>query len=39
MRDLVTTQPALADGFLSVPDTPGFGIELDRSLIDRYRVA
>lgn len=39
VRDLVTTQPALEDGHLRVPDTPGLGIELDRSLIDRYRVA
>jgi L-rhamnonate dehydratase len=38
-RDLVTTQPALEDGFLRVPDTPGLGIELDRALIDRFRVA
>lgn len=39
VRDLVTTQPGLEDGYLPVPDTPGLGIELDRSLIDRYRVA
>ncbi len=39
VRELVTTQPALEDGSLRVPDTPGLGIELDRELIDRYRVA
>jgi L-alanine-DL-glutamate epimerase-like enolase superfamily enzyme len=39
VRSLVTSQPALEDGFLQVPDTPGLGIELDLSLIDRYRVA
>lgn len=39
VSDLVTTQPPLEDGFLRVPDAPGFGIDLDRSLVDRYRVA
>jgi L-rhamnonate dehydratase len=39
VSDLVTTRPALEDGFLTVPDTPGLGISLDRAMIDRYRVA
>jgi L-alanine-DL-glutamate epimerase-like enolase superfamily enzyme len=39
MRDLVTTQPPLEDGFVRVPDGPGLGIELDWDLVAHYRVA
>lgn len=28
-----------ADGYLPVPDRPGFGIELDEELVERYTVA
>jgi L-rhamnonate dehydratase len=38
MRDLVTTQPTLEDGFLQVPDIPGLGIELDQDVLDRHRL-
>ena len=38
MRRLVTTQPRLEDGFVAVSDAPGFGIELNRDVVERYRV-
>jgi L-alanine-DL-glutamate epimerase-like enolase superfamily enzyme len=39
MQQLVASQPALdQDGFLPVPETPGLGIELDQSIVERYRV-
>jgi L-alanine-DL-glutamate epimerase-like enolase superfamily enzyme len=33
-----TSRPAIKDGWIEVPKAPGFGIELDESMIDRYRV-
>jgi L-alanine-DL-glutamate epimerase-like enolase superfamily enzyme len=39
MRELVTSAPALEDGYLPVPSTPGLGIDLDQGIIERYRVA
>jgi L-alanine-DL-glutamate epimerase-like enolase superfamily enzyme len=38
MRRLVRNLPPLVDGRVKVPDGPGLGIELDESILDRYRV-
>ncbi len=38
MRKLVRDLPPLVDGHVPVPPGPGLGIELDRSIIDRFRV-
>ena len=38
MRKLVANLPPLVDGRVPVPDGPGLGIELDRTVIDSYRV-
>lgn len=38
-RNLVRNLLPLENGTVRVPDSPGLGIELDDSLIDRYRVA
>lgn len=35
---LVANRPALKDGAYAIPDGPGFGIEIDRAVADRYRV-
>ncbi|MDY5128955.1 hypothetical protein R6G69_02975 [Actinotignum urinale] len=37
-RSLVTNPFTLHNGGLTVPDTPGLGVELDEDLIDAYRV-
>ena len=29
----------MVDGFLPVPDGPGLGVNVDESLVERYRVA
>ena len=35
----VTTVPPLGDdGYVTVPDAPGFGIELDPAILAEYRV-
>ena len=40
LRDHITRQKFVAkDGFLSIPDAPGLGVELDEEGISRYRVA
>ena len=36
--DLVTNPVSLRNGRVSVPDTPGLGIELDEDLVAKYRV-
>jgi L-alanine-DL-glutamate epimerase-like enolase superfamily enzyme len=36
---LWANRPAVKDGTFEVPETPGFGIELDWKLVERYRVA
>ncbi|RNL57290.1 mandelate racemase/muconate lactonizing enzyme family protein [Arthrobacter oryzae] len=36
--DLVTNPIVLTNGKVTVPDTPGLGIELDEDLISKYRV-
>jgi D-arabinonate dehydratase len=35
---LVANRSALKDGQYRVPDGPGFGLELDRTAIEKYRV-
>ncbi len=40
LREFATREKLRAkDGFLSVPDAPGLGVELDEEAIARYRVA
>jgi L-alanine-DL-glutamate epimerase-like enolase superfamily enzyme len=36
--DLPEKQPRIADGYMYVPDAPGFGIPLRRELIDQHRA-
>ncbi len=38
-RDLLATQPILQErGIVRIPDKPGLGIEVDRSVIERFRI-
>ena len=39
-RDFMLAEPVLpdADGFLTVPDRPGLGVELDEDAVERYSV-
>jgi D-arabinonate dehydratase len=37
--DLPQPRPAIKEGFMQVPAAPGLGINLDSSVIQRYRVA
>jgi D-galactarolactone cycloisomerase len=38
-RQQLITQPIQQhDGWVKIPDGPGLGVELDRSVIDRYRA-
>jgi L-alanine-DL-glutamate epimerase-like enolase superfamily enzyme len=37
--NLVANRPQLVDGFLTLPDQPGLGWELDEDYIDAHRVA
>lgn len=39
LRKLVRNLPLLVDGRVPVPDGPGLGIELDESVIERFRVS
>ena len=39
MRALVRNLPPLEDGRVAVPQGPGLGIELDETVVDRYRVS
>jgi L-alanine-DL-glutamate epimerase-like enolase superfamily enzyme len=36
--DLPVEHPRIRDGFMELPDRPGFGIDLNQSVIDRYRA-
>lgn len=36
--DLPVELPRIADGYMHVPNAPGFGITLNQEIIDRYRV-
>ena len=39
-RDELSTTSLLADkGIVTVPTGPGLGIEIDRKVLERYRVA
>jgi L-alanine-DL-glutamate epimerase-like enolase superfamily enzyme len=38
-RELVVDELKLVDGTITLPEKPGLGIELNRSAIERYRVA
>ncbi|MBM3359571.1 MAG: mandelate racemase/muconate lactonizing enzyme family protein [Betaproteobacteria bacterium] len=38
-QSLWANRPAVKDGTFEVPGAPGFGIELDWKLVERYRVA
>lgn len=39
LRDMLTRQQFVAkDGYLSIPNEPGLGIELDESVVAKYRV-
>jgi L-rhamnonate dehydratase len=37
-RELVSPEPALADGFMALPTAPGLGIELNTELVERWRT-
>jgi L-alanine-DL-glutamate epimerase-like enolase superfamily enzyme len=37
-RELVSPEPTLEDGFMSLPTEPGLGIELNEELVQRWRV-
>ena len=37
-RKLVKNLIPLKDGYVSVPDRPGLGVELDEGVIDQYRI-
>jgi L-alanine-DL-glutamate epimerase-like enolase superfamily enzyme len=37
-QSLWANRPPARDGFMEVPQGPGFGLELDREMIERYRV-
>jgi L-alanine-DL-glutamate epimerase-like enolase superfamily enzyme len=37
-RELVSPEPALADGFMALPTEPGLGIVLNEELVQRWRV-
>jgi D-arabinonate dehydratase len=32
-------RPPVKDGFMDVPQGPGFGIQLDWAMVERYRTA
>ena len=36
--DLPVEHPRIRDGYMELPDRPGFGIDLNQSVIDRYRA-
>jgi D-galactarolactone cycloisomerase len=38
-HDLAATRLTHTKGWVDVPTGPGLGIEIDRSILDRYRVA
>lgn len=35
---LITNRPAIKNGIIQVPQGPGFGLELDKSVIQKYRI-
>jgi L-rhamnonate dehydratase len=36
--ELVMGGPVFADGYMTMPDTPGLGIELNTELVERYQI-
>jgi D-arabinonate dehydratase len=36
--DLPVEHPVIRDGFMEVPNKPGFGIQLNGEVIEKYRV-
>jgi D-galactarolactone cycloisomerase len=36
-QQLTTTPIELVDGWVNIPSKPGLGIEVDRSILDKYR--
>jgi len=38
-RKLVPRDFTLVDGYITLPDRPGLGVEVDRDVLERYRVA
>lgn len=36
--DLIVNPPLIKDGYMHLPDGPGFGVELNQEIIDKYRV-
>ncbi|PJF41585.1 MAG: mandelate racemase/muconate lactonizing enzyme family protein [Chloroflexi bacterium] len=36
--DLPQEQPRIADGYMYLPDKPGFGIDLNQDIIEKYRA-
>jgi len=36
---MIANRPEPKDGFIRLPDTPGFGWELDEEFIAKYRVS
>jgi L-alanine-DL-glutamate epimerase-like enolase superfamily enzyme len=39
LTNLCTTKLEMVDGYIPVPDGPGLGVEVDESVIERFRVA
>lgn len=39
LTNLCTTKLEMVDGYIPVPTGPGLGVEVDQSVIDRFRVA
>jgi L-alanine-DL-glutamate epimerase-like enolase superfamily enzyme len=37
--DVVTPALRPCDGFITIPDGPGLGVDLDEQIVTRYRVA
>jgi L-alanine-DL-glutamate epimerase-like enolase superfamily enzyme len=37
-RDLLAVEPALVEGVIPLPESPGLGVELDPEAVERYRV-
>jgi L-alanine-DL-glutamate epimerase-like enolase superfamily enzyme len=36
-RELVSPEPEVIDGFMTLPEGPGLGIELNEELVERWR--
>ena len=36
--DLPVKQPRIQDGYMEIPDKPGFGIDLNPDIIEKYRA-